>query len=155
MSPGLMGKGPGPKVSETLRIQNWSSSKIPMPSLEEAFPGKYLEDAINMQDFDLSGRPPFWPDPVEVFGPIADCITSKDVRSIMGGHQAIIRFRNGYGVKVFRYLDSKIFELIVLRFRGPAINDYELAGDTSVSDLTLAFTNEDILGLCKEVSVLG
>jgi hypothetical protein len=150
-----MGKGPGPKVSETLRIQNWSSSKIPMPSLEEAFSGKYLEDAINLRDCVLSGLPPFWPDPVEVFAPIADCITSKDVRSIMGGrHQAIIRFRNGYGVKVFRYLDSKIFELIVLRFRGPAINDYELAGDTPVPDLSLAFTNEDILGVCKEVSVL-
>ncbi len=106
-----------------------------------------------MQDFNVSRWPTYWPDPTELFAHGAESIASIDAHPVMGGYQAIIRFANGYGVKIHRYSLCKIFEMRFLKFFGPSINEYELADDTPIAYLTLAFTNEDIFAFCEQVSL--
>lgn len=92
-----------------------------------------------------------WPKLRNLLNPIAPKITSLNVRPAMYGHRAILRFANDYGVEIFKHANDDFFEMTVIRFRG---RSYAFAFDTTVPDLNLGYTDEDVLKLCAEVSKL-
>ena len=92
-----------------------------------------------------------WPKLRNLLNPIAPNITSFNVRPAMYGHKAILRFNNDYGVEIFKHTNDDFFEMTVIRFRG---RTYEFAFDTSIPDLNLGYTDEDVLRLCQDVSRL-
>ena len=92
-----------------------------------------------------------WPKLRHLLNPIAPQIASLNVRPAMYGHKAILRFNNDYGVEIFKHTGDDFFEMTVIRFRGGA---YEFAFDTSIPDLNLGYTDEDVLRLCQDVSKL-
>jgi hypothetical protein len=83
--------------------------------------------------------------------PIASKIASLNVRPAMHGQQAILRFTNDYGVEIVKHNHEDCFEMTVLKFRGPS---YEFAFDTSIPDLNLGYSDEDVLKLCRDVAQL-
>ena len=72
----------------------------------------------------------------------------------MDGHKAIIRFKNGYGLEIFKYLDGDSFEMVVIRFTGEGIEEYVFASQTAISRFSLGYTEEDIFKTCSTVSEL-
>jgi hypothetical protein len=54
-------------------------------------------------------------------------------------------------VEIFKHLDDDFFEMTVIRFRGLS---YEFAFDTTIPDLNLGYSEEDVLKLCGEISKL-
>ncbi|MEW6660384.1 MAG: hypothetical protein AB1424_17195 [Thermodesulfobacteriota bacterium] len=70
--------------------------------------------------------------------------------------QCLIRFVNGYGVAVlpvFPAEDDPAWEMLVLRFRGPKINDYELVQYGPLPEYHRGDFHE-IMDLCRQVSRL-
>jgi hypothetical protein len=45
-------------------------------------------------------------------------ITCLQINQGADGHKAIIRFRNGYGLEISKYLDGDSFEMVMIRFTG-------------------------------------
>lgn len=74
------------------------------------------------------------------------------------GDILIIRFQNGFGVKILRLaLEAKtpsFFVLMVLKFHGARIKDYKLAQYSSIPEVNWLDGQEDILELCRQVSSL-
>ena len=74
------------------------------------------------------------------------------------GDILIIRFQNGFGVKILRLaLESKppsFFVVMVLKFQGPKIKDFKLAQYSSVPEVNWLDGQEEIARLCQEVSCL-
>jgi hypothetical protein len=65
----------------------------------------------------------------------------------MGGKQKLYRFANGYGASVVRFPHSYgwedgLWELAVLRFTGPKIDDFYLVYDTPITDDVLGYLSE-------------
>ncbi len=92
-----------------------------------------------------------WPKLRNLLDPIAPQITSFNFRQAICRHKAILRFANDYGVEIFKRGNGDFFKMTVIRFRGLS---YEFAFDTSLPDLNLGYTDEDVLQLCKDVSRL-
>lgn len=92
-----------------------------------------------------------WPKLRNVLNSISPKIASFNVRPAMDEHKAILRFTNNYGVEIFKHASDEFFEMTVIRFRG---GSYEFAFDTSIPDLNLAYSDEDVLKPCRDVSDL-
>lgn len=92
-----------------------------------------------------------WPKLRNLLNPISPRIASFNVRPAMYGHKAILRFTNDYGVEIFKHTNDEFFEMTVIRFRG---GSYEFAFDTSIPDLNLGYSDDDVLKLCQDVSRL-
>ncbi len=88
---------------------------------------------------------------MKLLGPVAQQIVSLNVYQMMYGHRVVLRFTNDYGIEILKYQDEDFFKMTVIRFRGAA---YEFAFDIPIPDLNLGYTDEDILRLCKDVSLL-
>lgn len=99
---------------------------------------------------------PTWAQQDEFFRSLSPRITLVHLREILERPQLIVRFDNGYGVSLLLAAteeNGKVFEMEVLKFHGPGINDHKLAQYTPVPEF-----NRDHLGaiinLCQKVSLL-
>ncbi len=92
-----------------------------------------------------------WPGLRNLLNPIAPRIASFKVRPAVYGHKAVLRFTNDYGLEIFKHSSDDFFEMTVIRFQGL---NYEFAFDTSIPDLNLGYSEEDVLNLCNDVSRL-
>ena len=69
-------------------------------------------------------------------------------------NQISIRFENGYGVTILPVsLEEEVFEVLVLRFYGTGINDYQVAQYAPIPELNRGDFDE-IIDLCKQVALL-
>jgi hypothetical protein len=65
-----------------------------------------------------------------------------------------IRFANGYGVAILPVLmEEEVFEVLVLRFYGAGINDYQVAQYAPIPELNRGSFDETI-DLCQQVARL-
>jgi hypothetical protein len=102
---------------------------------------------------DLQGWPNHWPPPCKFLGPLIFNITSLNFRSSLTEHQAIIRFKNHYGVRISENLFNEgLFLVAVLRFYGPKDGDYNLVHHAAVPDLTWYFTSSEVFSLSEKVA---
>jgi hypothetical protein len=99
--------------------------------------------------------PSSWPNLSRLLTSLDKNITCLQINQVEDGHKAIIRFKNRYGLEIFKYLDSDFFEMVVIRFSGEAIDKYEFASHPAVSRFSLGYTEEDIFRTCAEVSRLS
>jgi len=75
-------------------------------------------------------------------------------RQVLEENQIAIRFENGYGVTILPVsLEEEVFEVLVLRFYGAGINDYQVAQYAPIPELNRGDFNE-IIDLCKQVALL-
>ena len=73
---------------------------------------------------------------------------------ILEENQITIRFENGYGVTILPVsLEEEVFEVLVLRFYGTGINDYQVAQYAPIPELNRGSFDE-IMDLCKQVALL-
>jgi hypothetical protein len=74
------------------------------------------------------------------------------------GDILIIRFQNGFGVKILRLaLEAKnpsFFVVMVLKFHGSRIKDYKLAQYSCIPEVNWLDGHEEITELCQKVSCL-
>jgi hypothetical protein len=87
------------------------------------YPGKETRRREDVKVTQL--RPPSWPNLGHLLTSLDKSITCLQFNQGADGHKAIIRFRNGYGLEIFKYLDSDSFEMVVIRFTGEGIEEYE------------------------------
>ena len=75
-------------------------------------------------------------------------------RQVLEENQIAIRFENGYGVTILPVpLEEEVFEMLLLRFYGTGINDYQVAQYTPIPELNRGDFDE-IIDLCKQVALL-
>ena len=75
-------------------------------------------------------------------------------RHVLAENQIAIRFENGYGVTILPVsLEEKVFEVVVLRFYGAGINDYQVAQYAPIPELNRGDFDE-IFDLCTQVARL-
>ena len=75
-------------------------------------------------------------------------------RQVLEENQIAIRFENGYGVTILPVsLEEEVFEVLVLRFYGTGINDYQVAQYAPIPELNRGDFDE-IIDLCKQVALL-
>ena len=75
-------------------------------------------------------------------------------RQVLEKNQLAIRFENGYGVTILPVpLAAEVFEVLVLRFYGEGLNDYQVAQYAPIPELNRGDFDE-ILDLCKQVARL-
>jgi hypothetical protein len=98
--------------------------------------------------------PSSWPNLSHLLTSLDKRITCLQINQGADGHKAIIRFRNGYGLEIFKYLDGDSFEMVVIRFTGEGIEEYQFASQTAISRFILGYTKGDILKTCSAVSGL-
>jgi hypothetical protein len=98
--------------------------------------------------------PSTWPNLSSLLTSLDKTLTCLQVHQVANGHKAIIRFRNNYGLEIFKYPEGDFFEMSVIRFPGDDISTYEFAFDTPLPDLNIGHTDEDIFRLCAQVSEL-
>ena len=85
---------------------------------------------------------------------LAAQLTLIHCRQILAENQIAIRFENGYGVTILPVsLEEEVFEVLVLRFYGAGINDYQVAQYAPIPELNRGDFNE-IIDLCKQVALL-
>jgi hypothetical protein len=102
---------------------------------------------------DLQGWPNHWPPPCKFLGPLIFNITSLNFRSSLTEHQAIIRFKNQYGVRISENLFHEgLFLVAILKFYGPNDGDYDLVHDSSFPDLTWYFTGHEVFSFSEKVA---
>jgi hypothetical protein len=92
----------------------------------------------------------------ELFQSLAQRITLVHFRRILERQEIIIRFDNGYGVKLLLAPlagNEEVFEMLLLRFHGPKIRDHKLGQYAPVPELNWG-NFEEIIDLCKQVSLL-
>lgn len=92
----------------------------------------------------------------EVFRTLAPQIILIHHRRVLAETQIIIRFANGYGVTLLKVSpagDDPTLEMLVLRFHGPKINDYQLVQYAPVPEFNRGNFDE-IMNLCRHVSLL-
>lgn len=69
-------------------------------------------------------------------------------------NQIAIRFENGYGVAILPVLsEEELFDLLVLRFYGTGIDDYQIAQYAPIPELNRGNFVE-IIYLCKQIALL-
>ncbi len=98
--------------------------------------------------------PSSWPNLSHLLTSLNKSITCLQINQVTDGHKAIIRFKNGYGLEIFKYLDGDFFEMVVIRFTGEGVDKYEFASHAAISRFSLGYTEEDIFRTCTEVSGL-
>jgi hypothetical protein len=98
--------------------------------------------------------PSTWPNLRHLLSSLHQNITCLQVRKMADGHKAIIRFKNSYGLEIFKYPEGDFFEMSVIKFSGDSIGTYEFAFDTPIPDLSFGYTDDDIYRLCAQVSLL-
>jgi|YelNatPaOPRAMG01_1025707.scaffolds.fasta_scaffold02035_10 hypothetical protein len=98
--------------------------------------------------------PSSWPNLSRLLNSLDKNITCLQISQAEDGHKALIRFKNSYGLEIFKDLDSDFFEMVVIRFTGEDIDKYEFASHPAVSRFSLGYTEEDIFRTCAEVSGL-
>jgi hypothetical protein len=98
--------------------------------------------------------PQTWPDLANLFEPMDNLIDSLSMHPVTKGQMVLIHFTNDYGVEMFKYPDADFFEMTVIKFSGKGMDHYEFAVDTSVPELSLGYTDEEIFRLCEQVSRL-
>lgn len=75
-------------------------------------------------------------------------------RQVLEENRIAIRFENGYGVTILPVsLEEEVFEVLVLRFYGTGINDYQVAQYAPIPELNRGSFDE-IIDLCKQVALL-
>jgi CelD/BcsL family acetyltransferase involved in cellulose biosynthesis len=75
-------------------------------------------------------------------------------RQVLKENQIAIRVENGYGVTILPVpLEAEVFEVLVLRFYGAGLNDYQVAQYAPIPELNRGDFNE-IVDLCKQVARL-
>jgi len=92
-----------------------------------------------------------------VFEALADYIFSMQVDPVSSPHQAVIRFHNNYGVCILPLAHNQektVYEILVLRFSGSGDHDYEIAQYALVPEINWVYTPEDILSVCRQVSLM-
>ena len=73
---------------------------------------------------------------------------------VLEKNQIAIRFENGYGVTILPVsLEEEVYEVLVLRFYGAGINDYQVAQYAPIPELNRGDFDE-IIDLCKQVALL-
>jgi hypothetical protein len=102
---------------------------------------------------DLRGWPNHWPPPCKFLGPLSFNIISLTFCTSLTEHQAIIRFRNQYGIRISENLFHEgLFLVAVLRFYGPRDGDYDLVKNAPVPDLNWYLTGNEIFSLSEKVA---
>lgn len=81
-------------------------------------------------------------------------LTCLQVSQVTDGHKAIFRFKNGYGLEVFKDTDSDFFEIVVIKFPGEGIDTYEFASSSTIASFNLGYSEEDIFRIGSQVSKL-
>ena len=75
-------------------------------------------------------------------------------RQLLEENQIAIRFINGYGVTILPVSRQEgVFDLLVIRFYGMGIDDYQVAQYTPIPELNRGYFDE-IIDLCKQVALL-
>ena len=91
-------------------------------------------------------------------GQIDPYIVVMHEESSQEGEVLIIRFHNGFGVKILRLAveakASSFFVVMVVKFHGARIKDYNLAQYISIPEVNWLDKHEDIAELCQRVSDL-
>ena len=86
--------------------------------------------------------------------------TPQLIRELNGGTQQLYRFDNGYGASVVRHefsygSESGLWELAVLKFIGPDIDNYVLVYDTPITyDVIGRLPYDEVEGLLNEIANL-
>jgi hypothetical protein len=109
--------------------------------------GDYMGDKAHI-------LPQTWPNLTDLFEPMHNLIDSLSVHPVAAGQKVLIHFTNDYGVEMFKYPNADFFEMTVIKFSEKGKDHYEFAVDTSVPELSLGYTDEDIFRLCEQVSRL-
>jgi hypothetical protein len=92
----------------------------------------------------------------ELFQSLAHRITLVHFRQILERREIIMRFDNGYGVKLLLAPpagNGEVFKMLLLRFHGPKVRDHKLGQYAPVPELNWG-SFEEIIDLCKQVSLL-
>jgi hypothetical protein len=75
-------------------------------------------------------------------------------RQVWEENRLTLRFENGYGVTILPVSPAEqVFEVLVLRFYGTGINDYQVAQYAPIPELNRGNFDE-IIDLCKQVARL-
>jgi hypothetical protein len=114
----------------------------------------YGRQETRRQEGDSRPWPSSWPNLSHLLASLDKSLARLQINQVADGHKAIIRFKNGYGLEIFKYLDGDFFEMVVIRFAGEGIDRYEFASPAAISRFSLGFTAEDIRRTCSEVSRL-
>jgi hypothetical protein len=102
---------------------------------------------------DLQGWPSHWPPPCKILGPLIFNITSLKFKSSLTENQAVIRFKNQYGVRITENLFHEgLFLVAILKFYGPNDGDFDLVHDSSFPDLAWYFTGHEVFSLSERVA---
>jgi len=102
---------------------------------------------------DLQGWPNHWPPPCKFLGPSTFNITSLKFKSSLTETQAVIRFKNQYGVRITEnFFHEGLFLVAILKFYGPHDGDFDLVHDSSFPDLTWYFTGHEVFSLSERVA---
>jgi hypothetical protein len=114
----------------------------------------YLRKEMRRREKGTQHWPSSWPNLSHLLTPLNKSITCLQINQVGDGHKAIIRFKNDFGLEIFKYLDGDFFEMVVIRFAGEGIDQYEFASPSAISRFHLSYTEEDIFRTCAEVSGL-
>ena len=98
--------------------------------------------------------PSTWPDLSYLLKSLKKNINCLRITPAMDGHKAIIRFKNGYGLEIFKYLEDDFFEMVVIEFSGGNMDEYAFATNTAMAHFNLGYSEEDIAKICVQVSKL-
>jgi hypothetical protein len=102
---------------------------------------------------ELQEWPKHWPPPCKFLGPLIFKINSLYFRSSLTENQAIIRFKNQYGVRISENLFNEgLFLVAVLKFYGPNNGDYDVVSHSPVPDLAWYCTGQEVFSLSEKVS---
>ena len=114
----------------------------------------YLRKETRRREEVTQPWPSSWPNLSRLLTSLNKSITRLQINQAEDGHKALIRFKNGYGLEIFKYLDSDFFEMVFIRFTGEGIDQYEFASHAAISRFSLGYTEEDIFRTCAVVSGL-
>jgi|GEM_PF-1970261 hypothetical protein len=121
----------------------------PNPCLEGNMPSSIK----TTMEIDLKKWPNHWPPPCKFLGPLVFTISSLRCNSSLTEHQAIIRFKNRYGVRISENLFHEgLFLVAVLKFHGPREGGYDLVHQFPFPDLTWYCTGPEIFSLSERVA---
>ena len=102
------------------------------------------------------GSPPLFGNDQELFQTLAPQVIMIHHRQVLGETQLIIRFANGYGVALLPVAaagNEQVLAMLVLKFHGPKINDYNFGQYAPMPEFNRGSFAE-ILDLCRRVSLL-
>ena len=106
------------------------------------------------QEEGTQGWPSTWPNLSYLLKSLKKNINFLRLTPAMDGHKAIIKFKNGYGLEIFKYLEDDFFEMVVIEFPGEKMDEYEFATNTAMAHFNVGYCDEDIAKICVQVSKL-